>query len=319
MHARDRHFLNNGSELDAPVYIYFDMLSFMREFSIKKEIVDRDSYTINISEIIPDTLEYIDEENQLIDVTKIFLSHIKKYPILYESNAEFRKFRGKNEWKTISDSLYSRFTIGKLRNYWIVLMKKFKLYEENRHQLHGSLKNEYIFHQMSFVRKGINVKKEFVETHEEYVLEDQYDLDDRRFINQVSKESYLDNFIDENINSSEECNEIEDTIEETEVIIEQDEYDNDDELYEPTMRKRFKTDETIDIDNKVCNLQTESSQSPIVQKCIKSEELDEYDYFGKKVALQLRHLARKNRNISRKAEIQVLQLLMEMEESLEKI
>jgi hypothetical protein len=45
--------------------------------------------------------------------------------------------------------------------------------------------------------------------------------------------------------------------------------------------------------------------------------LDEFDFFGKKVALQLRELAQRNRNVARKGEIKVLQLLMELEESLQ--
>ena len=54
-------------------------------------------------------------------------------------------------------------------------------------------------------------------------------------------------------------------------------------------------------------------------KKVKCDEqnLDEFDYFGKKVAMQLRNLASLNQKLSRKAEIEVLQLLMKYEDTAE--
>lgn len=77
------------------------MLTFMTEFSIKKVITNRESQPIDIDEIIPQPL-LLSEDDKVIDMTKEFLHEIKKYPILYDPSAEFRRFRGKNEWKEIS-------------------------------------------------------------------------------------------------------------------------------------------------------------------------------------------------------------------------
>jgi hypothetical protein len=66
------------------------------------------------------------------------------------------------------------------------------------------------------------------------------------------------------------------------------------------------------------SVQPTPSREPRPKK-IKCDEqnLDEYDYFGKKVAMQLRNLASLNQKLSRKAEIEVLQLLMKFEETAE--
>jgi hypothetical protein len=76
------------------------MLSFMREFSIKKDVALRCS-TLNLDDIVPEPLVYVECE-KLRDVTKDFLTVMRNYPVLYDANAEMRKYRGKEEWKKIS-------------------------------------------------------------------------------------------------------------------------------------------------------------------------------------------------------------------------
>ncbi|KAG5679914.1 hypothetical protein PVAND_009450 [Polypedilum vanderplanki] len=306
MHARDRHFMNNGSEIDAPAYIYYDMMSFMREFSIKKDIHYRN--TIHYDELTPEPLVFNDC-NKLVDVTKDFLIAVRNYPVLYDKNAEMRKYRGKEEWKKISDALYSRFTIGKLRNYWTVLMKKYKLYEENRHGLFETIRNEHIFNLMSFVHLN-SIKHE--QDPIEYITEEDYQI-----MENDNKDNYEESLIDEeedenfitSINSGR-------NFEGTEIVIDQDNEQHDENLLEEHIEQPSPKKRKINIPE----LSATPSSSSITSRSqqVLDDAPDEYDYFGKKVAIQLKRMSLLNPRIARKAEIEVLQLLLKYEEELEK-
>lgn len=313
MHARDRHFANNGSELEAPSYIYFDMLLFMREFSVKRDLPCNNS--ININEIIPEPLVFA-ECDKLIDLTNEFLAAIKKYPILYDKNAEMRKYRGKEEWKKISDELFSRFTVGKLRSYWIVLMKKFKLYEDHRHNIFQPIRNENIFQKMTFVLSSVKVERDPVE----YILEEQYQIVETDSSN--NKDNYEDS-LEEDDNDDDDDGE-EDEFNESgnfgsaEVVIENGEnetQDGDPLIEEPPVKKMRSGGLSVTVTTP--QKEQKSEQQP-QQNHTDTHLDDEFDFFAKKVAIQLRTLSWKNRNVARKAEIEVLQLLMEYEEHCEK-
>jgi hypothetical protein len=132
MHQRDKHFQVGGTQLDAPHYVYYDKLSFMREFSIKKESSDLVE-CVSLPNITPDRLLYPmdhpDDQQKFSDCNEQFLKLVQHYPVLYDANAELRKYRGKHEWNKIAEAMGNKFTAGKLRAHWTTLMKKFKIYK----------------------------------------------------------------------------------------------------------------------------------------------------------------------------------------------
>jgi hypothetical protein len=304
LHARKRHLQANKSELELPTYIYYNNLLFMKEFSIQKDVcVERN--TINIEEIIPDSL-IIQKDNKQVDITNEFLQQIKKYPLFYDEHASYRKYQGKSEWKAISEAFHSQISIGKLRHYWTVLIKKFYIYEENRDQFNVTIPNEHIFHLMSFVNpKDHSGKDEDVE-----ILESNYeDLNESFDLIEDEEEEH----------STNNQEEVED---EAEVVFEQDEYyqESDDNNFEPSPKRQktvsISSSTTTHVNSKVVD---NNSTNLKQQQLSDPPDLDEYDYFGKKVALRLRQMAMKNRNLSRKAEIQVLQVLLDLEDTLDNL
>jgi hypothetical protein len=76
----------------------------MTEFSIKKVITNREIQPVDMHEIIPEPLSLV-ENGKFIDMTKDFLREVKKHPVSYDPSAEFRSFRGRNEWKQITGLL----------------------------------------------------------------------------------------------------------------------------------------------------------------------------------------------------------------------
>lgn len=319
MHQRDRHFFHGGSELDAPQYIYFDKLMFMREFSLKKDpnFDTSDTDMIISTNISPDRLCYEEFKDSsatsvFMDYTDQFLDLVKEFPVLFDENAERRKYRAKEAWKQISDSLAGRFTVGKLRLYWITLMKKYKLYLENPNAHYGIVENEQLFEQLTFANIGIQMKQRSTTSQSELHTEEE--ANSREFIEDISEEHLI-------------CEEIEDSsiddeAEATELL--EDEIllavGNIEELPEAPPKKKIKI-EAVNGGHAVEVTEMVPPPAPTTPTPEKSQTTtaaeDEFDYFGKKVSLQLRDLARKNRSVARKGEIKVLQLLMELEESLE--
>lgn len=341
MQSRDRHFRLGGSELDAPQYIYFDKMIFMREFSIKKEpyIEPARNDVLQSPNISPENLVYEEvKENgntTYTDFTEEFIENVRKFPILFDENAEMRKYRSKEAWKKISDCLGGRFTVGKMRQYWTTLIRKYKLYLASSPH-YAEIENEALFDNLYFVNTGIQIKGEQSTT--QYMLQLEGEIDSSRELEEINEEHLLCEEVDDDIDSVGSSGEVD---EQTEVI--QDEPDDEtaraveaiEEIVEPSPKKlkiEPKNDCHLLRINKpvfISNLKSLLPQQSIAEKSPPSASMhstpipisttneDEFDYFGKKVALQLRELAQKNRSAARKGEIKVLQLLMELEEGLD--
>lgn len=325
MHQRDKHFVNGGSELNAPQYIYFDKLNFMREFSIQKEpnVEHSNSIIAASTNLSPDHLifeEYKDAsgETAFFDYTDQFLERIKEFPVLYDQHAEMRKYRSKEAWKQLADSLGGKFTVGKLRLYWMTLIKKYKMYLENTHSHCEPIENETLYESLSFANAGILVKQE-ASNDIQFILQSD-DMDSsRELFEELNDEEHL------------MCEEVEDTSVGEEMrpqaAVQDDEtvqaVESIEEIGEPETKK-------LKLDMEMPKIQsftlpdfrpsfqpTQVVEPPNSHPVPPTTAEDEFDYFGKKVALQLRNLAQKSRSVARKGEIKVLQLLMELEESLE--
>jgi hypothetical protein len=106
-----------------------------------------------------------------------------------------------------------------------------------------------------------------------------------------------------------------DALEESEVFIENIFEDQVESLMDEPVAKKIKLETSTPAN--ILNVAPQESPQKYL-KTPQSNALDEYDHFGKKVALQLRELAKKDKKASRAAEIHVLQILMQYEESAEK-
>lgn len=303
MHLRNKHFLQNGTEIDAPNYVYYEKLQFMEDFSIKKfptpvETTPRTQQSTSSSRnFSPDLLifEQIQDSKgniEVFDLTLEFIEAVKEYECLYDENAELRKFRSDVAWKAIENKFGGKFSVGKLRSYWIQLFRKYKYYLSNYDALNGNINNEHIFEKLDFMPMTTYSKQEIM-----IISEDQSLLEDDEV-------------------DYEEVQETE-TETETEFVIE-----NIEEVEEPSKKKlktSIKDNCSTPITTSSNSFINESSNFnlPIPsthQQAVKSE--DEYDLFGKKVAIQLRDLSLKNKNLARKGEIKVLQILMELEDNI---
>lgn len=298
MHLRDKHFHQNGTEIDAPQYVYYDKLLFMTDFSIKKypnaSVTSRTtSQTETSTAISPDLLIYEQIKdsrgNQLIqDLTVEFIEAVKEYPCLYDENAELRKYRSNVAWKAIENKFGGKFTVGKLRSFWMQVVKKYKYYMNNYETLSGQVDNEHIFEKLYFV----SVKNYNQNDVTSIVTEDEFAV------------------VEDDEEQSQEMNDNYERF-----IIESE---------EPPLKKKIKIIEketvppppisTQQEETLVFNTCTPAKPMPIAQP---SKEEDEYDLFGKKVAIQLREIAMRSKNVARKGEIKVLQLLMDLDESIE--
>lgn len=123
-HMRDKHFLRGGTELNAPgKYIFFEHLEFMREFSLKKDILGPNAEMTAPPNATPDLLlfkeRHDNEATTYIDYTSQFIDVVKEYPELYDEHSELRRYRSKDAWKRVSKAVDEKFTVGHLRHYWI--------------------------------------------------------------------------------------------------------------------------------------------------------------------------------------------------------
>lgn len=302
----------------------------MREFSIQKDPHVEPTTNITTSTTLsPDHLIYEEikdssGETAFFDYTDQFLEHIKEFPILYDQNAEMRKYRSKEAWKQLSDLLGGKFTVGKLRHYWVTLIKKYKMYLENTHSHCEPIENETLFESLSFTNVGIQIKREpNLNNDIRFII--QSDFDDAAFEDLNEEEHLLCEEVDDGL----------DTSAEDEAALQDDEtaqaVESIEEVREPEPKKLKLASPTLEVMPIFPPLQVmpEQSFSPVSppaqlqnshalpSSAIVNGQQDEFDYFGKKVALQLRNLAYKSRSVARKGEIKVLQLLMELEESLE--
>lgn len=321
----------------------------MRQFSIKKHpplsVNSTREYT-QATNILPDQLLFVmsakDNEDVItFDYTTEFLAAIKEWPELYDENAELKRYRAKDAWRVIAEKMGGKFTVGKLRSYWINLMKKHKLYLA--HHPERSVETESVFESLLFFINNYSGEAA------EYAFEDE------------TETSLIKEYVDDDSEEHLVC-EVEDEEEDTdevESIIQDEIQDEDDkavcsileeETEEPILKKiKLENQQQLDrsltceptnfmpqfVTPEVVAQQVVAPQvisqpplavtqaptlkvpTPSTAPPTTSTGEDEFDYFGKKVALQLRDLAAKNRGVARKGEIKVLQLLMELEESVE--
>jgi Alcohol dehydrogenase transcription factor Myb/SANT-like len=294
----------------------------MREFSIQKDLNIENSNNLSLStNLSPDHLiyeEYKDStgETAFFDYTDQFLERIKEFPVLYDQHAEMRKYRSKEAWKQISDQMSGKFSVGKLRNYWILLIKKYKIYLENSHGSCQPIENEALFESLSFTNIGIQIKREPNLNNEiRFILPSDEMDSSREFFEDLNEEEHL---LCEEVDDGHDISVRDESTSQT--IVPDDEtvqaIESIEEIKEPETKRQkieLKISESFPPTQAIAELPPPFHQNSHAAPTAE----DEFDYFGKKVALQLRHLSHKNRSLARKGEIQVLQLLMELEESLE--
>ena len=267
--------------------------------------------------------KYNDAENPFcIDMTESLINEVKKYPILYDKDAELRKFRSPEVWRKILLALEDIFmpdckaTLATLRSYWVGLMKKYKLYiklEASGEYQPDQIENERFFNLLSFVegedyqRKNMKIERTDSDWNDEegteivYLEEHENHYDDE-FSNEDQEENEeFENYEIEALNQSEDQVISEDEVETIPGI-----EDTTDDIFitNPPSLKRIKLSDDMKI------------VFPPVKSLSSIQTEDEFDHFGKKIAAQLREISQKNRLVARKAEISVMQLLMDIEESL---
>lgn len=277
-----------------------------------------------------DNLEGV--ENPLcIDMTESFINEVKKYPVLYNKDAELRKFRSPEVWRKVLVALDEMYTpdfkasLAQLRSFWVGLMKKYKLYikhEESIEYQPDQIENERFFNMLEFVEgedyQRKNMKFETLENDwndeeetEIIYLEDQVPhYEDECSNEDIDETEEFVNYEIEDQNLQQEISE--DEVETIPEILTQE--DSREEIVDnkPPVLKRIKLSEDFKI---VFPPATSPNPKPTQALPIQAE--DEFDHFGKKIAVQLREIGHKNRLIARKAEISVMQLLMKIEESLD--
>lgn len=217
---------------------------------------------------MPDLL--LSEESE--DYTTQFLEEIQKHPSLYDKSAELRRFKGRNEWNRMSSSLDSKFAPGKLKEYWVNLIKKYKLWHGTLD--HFEIENDYIFKQMSFVQL-YSPEEHLIDSDDHIIFE---------FVDESGANENYDKIYDE--------------------IIEE-ESDKEPEI------KKIKYEE---ITFEPYEVRAEDSSASLNVQYNSENNLDEFDYFAKKVALQLRQIASKDRKSAKNCEIDILKVLMNYEE-----
>ena len=277
-------------------------------------------------------------ENSLcIDMTESFINEVKKYPILYNRDAELRKYRSPESWRKILDALEEmytpdcRATLAQLRCFWVGLMKKYKLYikhEESIEYQPDQIENERFFNMLEFVEGEDYQRKNMKFERLEHDWNDEEETEIIYLEEQVTQ--YEDDCSNEDIEETEEFvnyeieelqtedqNERSQEISEDEVetIPEiQSQEDTQEEVVDtkPPVLKRIKLTEDFKI-----VFPPSSTPTPKSTQALPIQVEDEFDHFGKKIAAQLREIGHKNRLIARKAEISVMQLLMKIEETLD--
>lgn len=312
-HMRDKHFQKGGTELNAPAkYVYFEHLEFMREFSLKKDILFDDKELFTAPSVSPDQLLYeISKDSQshvtLCDYTSQFIEAVKDHPELYDDHSELRRYRSKDAWKHIAEAIGGRFSVGQLRSYWIHLMKKYNVYLDNYHKYHGVIENEDIFDQLSFTSLEPQGKhKQFSSfTDVETTKEDQ-SCGEEEYLETEEQEDAASDFEVEMDASSLWIAELESRKRKRES-----------ESEEPVLKKQpvavsFLNESPV-----------KEPQKEIIEMTVPkpSEKEDEFYHKGKALGLQLgtlfKELAQRDRKLARKAEIKVLQLILELEEDLD--
>lgn len=322
-----------GSELDAPSsYAYSEYLEFMKPFSIKTKRLS------NVSEQPPETptvspqhlyfKESSDNTNDevLVKYTAQFLDLVRQHPELYDEFSEMKKYTGNDSWKNIADQL-GKFKVGKLRQYWKDLMRKYKFYMKNIDEFRGQIDNEEIFDQlMTFAGAGYKPNFEFKTEDNDSTSEITMLQHNEPVEEHLVGEEIDDSQLEETQQSIDEEEEIP-----YEMVYEKEEATDDrDQTSEETAaepqekRMKFATEETFKsplIISKIQYSAPPTTSTIIVQPPPESPSLqvkeDDFDFFGRKVATQLREIAQKNVKAARRGEVKVLQMLLEIEDSLD--
>lgn len=309
---RDKHFLRGGSELNAPgKYIYFEHLDFMREFSLKKEILTQKTVMTTPPSVAPDQLLHEErrdsEASTYIDYTFQFIDVVKEYPELYDEHSELRRYRSKDTWKRISKAMDERFTVGQLRHYWIQLMKKYRVYLDSFHKFHGTIENEEIFDQLSFVTVGIVLKSEHsneltgLETNKQ-----EQSFDEEHLLVEEHESEDISDYEEEEMDAGGLW------------------------MNEPETKKRKRESESepesepkkqIVIVETLAESMAEKAESSSKRPSEPPENHDKFYHYGMKTAFELsslfRDLEQRDRKLAIKAEMEILQVMLKYRESLE--
>lgn len=310
---------------------------------------DRTNRFMDLQDLSPELLlthpksieldNYEGAENPLcIDMTETFINEVKKYPILYDKDAELRKFRSPEVWRKILVALEDMYTpdckatLAQLRCFWVGLMKKYKLYIKHEASVEyqpEQIENERFFSMLEFVEgedyqrknmKFVRLDNDWNDEEEEteiiYLEEQETQYEDECSNEDHEENEEFVNYEIEELNQSEEHNQqhemSEDEVETVPKIQSQEDTSDESVVIKPPTLKRIKLSEDFKI-----------VFPPVVSSATKSPQVlplqteDEFDHFGKKIAAQLREIGQKNRLIARKAEISVMQLLMKIEENLD--
>lgn len=277
-------------------------------------------------------------ENPLcIDMTESFINEVKKYPVLYNKDAELRKFRSPEVWRKVLVALDKMYTpdfkasLAQLRCFWVGLMKKYKLYikhEESIENQPDQIENERFFNMLEFVegddyqRKNMKFERlendwnDEEETETIYLEEQVTHYEDECSNEDIEETEEFVNYEMEELNQTEDQSlqqeTSEDEVETISEILTQE--DSREEIVEnkPPVLKRIKLSEDFKVVFPPATI-----PNPKSSQVLPIQAEDEFDHFGKKIAVQLREIGYKNRLIARKAEISVMQLLMKIEESLD--
>lgn len=181
------------------------------------------------------------------------------------------------------------------------------MFKDNRHQLTEPIKNEYIFDLLTFVSTSNNTEDDKVDDPVEFItFENSCKME--REDNSHSVINVMEEF-DEEYDAGEVVHENfeDDESEEDEVTKNSSKFSLSRETFGPMPKKpKYSTNPSPSLELK-----------PKKGAKYDDQNLDEFDYFGKKVAMQLRNLASLNQKLSRRAEIEVLQLLMKYEDTAE--
>lgn len=183
-------------------------------------------------------------------------------------------------------------------------MKKYRFYLDNYHKFHGIIENEEIFEQLSFANVGISSRNEHSSelTDMEVTKEDQSFQEEHLVAEEVESEDASDYEVEMDagglwtwdLESKKRKRESESE-------------------YESEPKKQFVIVDTL---AEAAAEKTESARSSRAP-----EEQDEFYYYGKKIAIELstlfRELARRDRNLASKCEMEVLQLVMKFREGLD--
>jgi hypothetical protein len=281
--ARKRHFDSGGDETNAPTYCFYEQLDFIKEFSLKKESDDPSSLlTVNINE--PNQNSLGSEGEEYNDYTIQFLSIVQKYPIIYDislKNDPLRKSKTATAWNEIAASLNNKFSNHNLKTYWHNLVHKYMSREPD---------------QQNPIFEIMQVFEPYLKNEElEMIVPEFLDYSSSNDNEETPETERLEYMISDNGDS---------------IGIQQFKRSPEFPTYSEHCIKKAKSsnfEESLD----------DTSRIPSTSFNVNDSVEDDFDYFGKKVASQLRSISLRNKRAARMAEIRCLEVLMESEQKLD--